>query len=235
MSESVSTAPARAIFDTAAPLAPSELIYLNGEQFASKARLNNIELFNGEKVASDQLGQAMMAAAILANEAAGTIRLEVRKKKALFGLRKVDALYVEPVATANWPEGSLEAQIGLIAPQLTDANKPRNEVSTILYQWMQEDAPAPWLWAAQLVRQTLAQRGLLDTVTEKKLKIFNTTRHTLPESTAALAAELPLAPVQELLETCQKTRPEVWKLLTKDIKAAISRRTEADDSDMDFD
>lgn len=233
--ESGLTASAHAtLVDPAAPLAPSELIYLNGEQFGNKARFNNIELFNGEKVASDQLGQAMMAAAFLANEAAGTIRLEVRQKKALLGLRKVDALYAEPVASANWPQGSLEAQIGAIAAQLTDANKPGNEVSTILYQWMAEDAPAPWLWAAQLVREALARRGLLETVTEKKLKIFTTTHHILPESTAALATELPLAPVQALLETCQKRRPELWKLLTKEIKAAINRRTEADD-DIDFD
>jgi hypothetical protein len=208
---------------------------LNGEQFANKARINNIELLNGEKVASDQLGQAMMAVAFLANEAAGTVRLEVRKKKALLGLRKVDALYAEPVGTANWPEGSLEAQIGAIAVQLTGGDKPRNEVSTVLYQWMQEDAPAPWSWAAQLVRETLARRGLLETVSEKKLKIFTATRHTLPQSTATLAAELPLEPVQALLETCQKTRPEVWKLLVKNIKTAVSRRTEADDTDIDFD
>jgi hypothetical protein len=100
---------------------------------------------------------------------------------------------------------------------------------------MQEDAPAPWSWAAQLVRETLARRGLLETVSEKKLKIFTATRHTLPQSTATLAAELPLEPVQALLETCQKTRPEVWKLLVKNIKTAVSRRTEADDTDIDFD
>lgn len=230
-----SAASAHATRDPAAPLAPSELIYLNGGQFAGKARINNIELFSGEKVAADQLGEAMMAAAFLANEAVGAMRLEVRQKKALFGLRKVDALYAEPVAVAEWPEGSLEAQMGSIAAQLVGGNKPRNEVSTILFQWMEEDAPAPWLWAAQLVREAMARRGMLETVSEKKLKVFNTTRHVLPESTATLAKEMPAAPVQTLLEACKETRPEVWKLLTKEIKSAMKRRTEAADHDMDFD
>ncbi len=40
--------------------------------------------------------QALLAAALLAGERTGAFRLEVRKKKALLGLRQVDSLYARP-------------------------------------------------------------------------------------------------------------------------------------------
>ena len=69
-------------------LTPSELVYLNGEKFAPKAgvfgrtRLLHMEF----DVNVTSLVQAMLAATFLTLEQQGTLRLEIRPKKALFGL-----------------------------------------------------------------------------------------------------------------------------------------------------
>jgi hypothetical protein len=79
--------------DPTNPLKPSELIYLNGERFAKKVMAGNIELLHvDDKVSMERLGEAMLVAALLASEAQGAIKLDIREKKALLGLRKVYGL-----------------------------------------------------------------------------------------------------------------------------------------------
>ncbi len=65
------------------PLTPSEVVFLNGELFAKKVTLGNVQLLHSEeKVSLNQLGQAILTAAILAGEQAGAFRLEVQERKA---------------------------------------------------------------------------------------------------------------------------------------------------------
>jgi hypothetical protein len=45
-----------------------------------------------------------------------------------------------------------------------------------------------------------------------------------------LAAAQPLQPVRQLLDWCQQSRPEVWKMLNDGIKRGITSRQEADTS-----
>ncbi len=79
------------------PLTPSELVFLNGEQFAKKVTLGNVDLMHtGEKVSLAQLTGTILAAAILACEQAGAFRLEFRDRKAMLGLRKVRELFTVP-------------------------------------------------------------------------------------------------------------------------------------------
>lgn len=75
-------------------LAPSELILLNGDQFAREKRLGErVELINIDAaVDARELGEAVLAAAFLANEQAGAVHLEMRQKRALFGLRRYEEL-----------------------------------------------------------------------------------------------------------------------------------------------
>jgi hypothetical protein len=224
------------MLDPTGPLAPSELVLLNGEKFASKVLLGNVDLLHsGMSVSATQLGQAILATALLANEQAGAIRLEIRKKKALFGLRRVDSLYAAPIDFGvAWPAHSLESEIQRLAKQLRDA-KERNEVSSVIYAWLRQDSAAPWQSVVEWVKSGMASRGLLRTVEEKRLKILTVTHFELPESTASLAAQQSVEPIHQLLESCEKTRPEVWKMLAKQITAAIKARTEQQGADMDFD
>ena len=116
------------------PLTPSELVYLNGERFANKVLVGNVELLHtDEKVSMAQLGEAMIAAAILANEAIGAIRLDIREKKALLGLRKVDSLFVDPLnPEVMWPSPSLEGDLTTMSVE-TQAEGGGVEVRKLLY------------------------------------------------------------------------------------------------------
>ena len=214
------------------PLAPSELVLFKGEQFAKKSFSGNIKLLHTDtKVSAKGVGQAIMLAALLANEQTGAVRLEVGQKKALMGLRKVNTLFVTPGdITVSWPDNSLESEIRPLAEQLL-ADKGRNEVSTIFYTWLRKDSANPWQSAVEYIKDGLASRGCLDKIEQKKLKIFTLTHYELPESTSSLAAQQSAEPIKQLLTTCEQTRPEVWKFLVKHIKTAISRRTIRDNTD----
>jgi hypothetical protein len=221
--------------DPTASLTPSELVLLHGEKFAKKAMLGNTELLHTDaKVSTAKLGESMLCAAFLGSDAGGSIRLEVRQKKAMLGLRKVNSLFVDPVSANTWPSPSIESEISSRANQSTSGEESL-EVSTIVYDWLGVDSNSPWNMVVEMIKAGLAGRGLLETIEEKRLKVFTTMRYELPQSTAATAATRSVAHIEQMFELCEKGRPEVWKLLKKHIKSAVSLRTESDDMDVDFD
>ena len=215
------------------PLTPSELVFLNGELFAKKVTLGNLDLMHtDEKVSIAQLGGAILATAILACEQAGAFRLEVRERKATLGLRKVRELFAIPTSPReNLPEHSLEATFADMATYL--AQKDKNYIYNVLYTWLRQDAMSPWNTALELLKAGMAKRGLLDATEEKKLKLFKVTRYSLPERTAGLVKGQTVGPVKALLENCERARPEVWKELESAIKKAIAARTETSKTDWD--
>jgi hypothetical protein len=79
----------------------------------------------------------------------------------------------------------------------------------------------------------MARRGMLDAVEGKKLKFFTVTHYALPEQTHRLVKGQPVGPVKAVLESCQRTRSEVWKELQAGIKKAIAARTETSNTDFD--
>lgn len=210
-----------------AKLAPSELVLLNGDRFAGKSRIGNVKLpQNGATVSAGDLGQIILAAAFLSCEKASVIRLEVRKKKTLLGLRKVDVLYVEPQKkNHDWPKHSLESEIYSLTVRLRD-DKGSNEVANIIYEWLGENSASPWQRAVELVQSGMADRGALARIQERRMKVLKTTSYKMTVSTARQAAEQPLDPVIRLLEECQYTRPYIWQLLISGMKSAINSRTE---------
>jgi len=215
--------------DPSFALTPSELVLLSGEQFANKVLAGNIKLLHSEaSVSISQLGQAMLAAAFLANENSGTTKLEIRPKKAMLGLRKVNSLFVVPAnAAIVWPEYSFESQIYALAEKLGD----KNEVSRIVYTWLGMDTSSPWNNVIHEVKEGLSKRGLLDRTEEKKLKVFTSIKHELPADTLPLVEPARVDAVKQLFTYCQGSRKEIWDLLVKQLKKAISDRTEQSDSD----
>jgi len=209
------------------------MVFLNGEQFAKKVMLGNVDLLHSdEKVSLAQLGGAVLATAILGCEQAGAFRLEVRERKAMLGLRKVRELFAVPTnPRENLPEYSLEATLYDLATRL--ALQENNDIYTIFYTWLREDAIAPWNTAMELLKAGMAKRGMLDATEEKKLKIFTVTHYTFPERTSRLVKGQSVGPVKALLENCERTRPEVWKMLESGIKKAITARTESSDNNFD--
>lgn len=215
-------------------LSPSELVFLNGDLFAQKARLGNTQLLHMDKsVSTSQFGLAVLTAAILANEKLGALSLKTYQKKALLGLRKVTSLSVRPGSTpVEWPEGSLESEL-LSQVQRRRASDEAMEVTDLIYVWLRQDTSDPWKSVLEFVQSAMADRNLLKRHEEKKLKVFTVTHYTLPDSTASLAGKETVAPVKQILSACERERPEIWDLLTKQIKKAISARTEQDDTDFD--
>lgn len=215
------------------PLTPSEVVFLNGELFAKKVSLGSVQLLHTEeKVSLSQLGQAILATAILAGEQAGAFRLEVQERKAMLGLRKVQKLFAVPTSPRmNLPEHCLEATFSTLTNQL--ALQDKNDIYNIIYTWLRRDTTSPSSTALEMLKAGMAERGLLEVTVEKKLKIFTSTIYTVPEWTARLVKGQAIEPVKALLENCSRTRPEVWKLLDSGIKKAISDRTESNDTDFD--
>lgn len=215
------------------PLTPSEVVFLNGELFAKKVTLGNVQLLHSEeKVSLSQLGQAILTAAVLACEQAGAFRLEAQERKAMLGLRKVQKLFAVPAnAREKLPEDSLEANLSDLAIRLKPEDK--NDIYTIFYTWLRRDSSSPWNTALEYFKAGMAKRGVLDAEDIKRLKIFTETRYTLPERTVRLVKGQSVEPVKSLLDNCARTRPEVWKLLESGIKKAISDRTESSDSSVD--
>ncbi len=201
------------------PFTPSELILLNGEQFAQKAGLfrSNVGLFHVKaKVSTQQLGQAMLAAGVLANEQAGAIRLDVRPS----------SLLAVPCKRVAWPAHSLESEVFRLARVLPPGEES-DEVSAIIWAWFREGCSNPWLRTVGLVAAGLIARGLLETDKARRLADFffvTSTRYVLPERTASLVAQQPVEPVRQLLGTCQHNRPDVWELLVRQIEAAVNER-----------
>jgi len=217
--------------DPAGPLAPSELVLLHGEHFASKALLGNVQLLHCEEsVSAARLGEAILAASFLACDEAGSIRLEARQKKAMLGLRKVDRLYAAPGdRDVAWPAASLEEALGQLAERYDEDDS--HEVRNLVYGWLAQDSGSPWQETIERIKAGLAERGLLDRIDEKRLKILTVTRYELPPATGVLAAEQGWELVRQLLDRCQRERSAVWKLLVGELKSAIGARTESSDTD----
>ena len=222
---------------TPAYLTPSERVYLNGEKFAPKAgifgktRLMHMEF----DVNVTQLVQAIFSAAFLTLEQQGTLRLEIRSKKVLFGLASTKALFADSVGPmAAWPGQTIEAALAGLAYQLAE-NKGQNEVYGIVYAWLGQDFSSPYEEVLTRVKNGLAARGLVEAREERTLKIFTRTVYSLPEATRQLALAQSIQPVQQLSTWCQQTRPELWDSLNNQIKKAVTARQEKTDTDFDSD
>lgn len=216
-------------------LTPSEHVYLHGEKFSPKSGfLGKTRLLHMEyDVKSVELVQAMISAAFLTLDLQGTLRLEMRAKKVLFGLSSTQALYADAVGpAADWPAHTIEASLPGLAAQLAQ-NKGQNEVYAILYTWLGQDFNGPFEEVLTRVKKGMVTRGLLEAHQEKTLKIFTRTVFTLPATTLQLAQNQSIAPIQRLFEDCQNQRPELWKRLNEQIKKAIVARQEKSDTDTD--
>lgn len=220
--------------DPTYPLSPSELVFLNGELFAGKAMLGNMQLLHTDtSVSVSQLGLTVLCTAFLANEKIGALSMDTYQKKALLGLRKVTGLLAIPGDfTANWPTGSLEAEF-LALTQHRHASGASTDVKDLIYAWLRQDTSDPWKSVFDILQAAMADRGLLNRDQEKKLKIFTVTHYSLPDETLALAGKETIRPIQQTLSAYERERGEIWNLLAKHIKKAISDRTEQDDTDFD--
>jgi len=215
------------------PLTPSELVYLNGEQYAKKRMINNVKLLHADlSVSASELAYAMLATAFLASETEGALRLVVGKRKALLGSR--DELCAEPGPAGNiWPKPSIESNL------IDTINKtaPRDTcfVSTLVYNLLSADSSSPGADIVNLSKPYMARRRLIIEEEKKTLAIFTTYTYTLPPATLQGARQFPMERINQMLNTARQTRPELWKMLIAGLKSGIAQRVEREDTDWDHD
>lgn len=220
--------------DPTNPLSPSELVLLNGDQFAKKVMMGNIQLLHTDaSVSISQLAKAILAAAVLAAESVGNLQLEVQTGKAMLGLRKVKKLCGNPSFNPiDWPEFSLEAQLPKIAERLENEGE-NHQISDLIYIWLRQDSSSPSQSAIELVKSGLAERGMLEAAEQTRMKVFTVVKYSLPDSTASLASQYTIEQIRKVLADCESNRKDIWDLLLKEIKRAFKQRTEQDDMDFD--
>lgn len=216
-----------------ADLTPSEIVYLHGERFARERGLtDSIELLHTDKkVRASELSRMLLSTALLANEQAGALRTKVDKKSTWFGLRKVDAVFVEGVQDPPFPAQSLEGQLGVLAR----APEGAKDAQSLFYRLLAEDHPQPHHLAIGLVQEGLTARGLLQTEEVRRLKVFRASVLRLPDETQALAKAQGPDEAQRLLEDARRSRPELFALLTKAADAAAKSRVDTSDDGPDID
>lgn len=217
---------------TAGPLAPSEMVLLYAERFTTAQVLlgrtgdPQVPLLHANiTVSAPQLGRAILAVAFLANDRAGTLRLDPRQKTKLFGLSSADTLFADPLENkATWPASSLETRVRAGAQRLFDDNQ-QHEVINIITELLPM-SPEPWAAVAGLVIQGLGDRGLLQAAPIGQPDVLSTRQWVLTDSTRKLGADQDIGPVEQLLSDCERDRPELWSRLTEQINVAVTQRKE---------
>jgi hypothetical protein len=170
----------------------------------------------------------MLVTAFLALEQAGDVHLVPSKRKAMLG-RQVDTILVTPSQhSSNWPAGSIEAKI--LASARNRQTEGRNTTNDIVFQILEQDASLPWQWALHLAHSAMTRRGLLNAATQKGL-FSGLAQYSLTDGVSDALARVDAAAVQQLLQSYAKERPDIFQLLTKEIKAGLDARTKSSSFD----
>ena len=219
------------MIDPTSTYTPSEIVYFHGDKFAPENGLSRTEiLLCDKKVNTGKLAETMLAAAILANESAGVIRLAPVSKKGFLGIGSKTVLGIQLVQPAAWPETSLEAELyGIVYKQY--ARQPVS-VYDFVYNLWDMDKTNPWSEVVALARWALVRRKLLISDEKRTLKIFVSYDFSIPDERRAEISQLSTGMVQQLLSSASMV-PDKWKMLTKEISSALHARQEKSDTDFD--
>ena len=211
------------------PLTPSELVYLNGEQYAKKHLVNNVKLMHMDlSVSASELAYAMLATAFLASEAEGSLQLEVGKRKTLLGSR--DELCAKPGPAGNiWPRPSIESKLLENSAGLVQNSK--NYISAIVYNLLSADCASPGYEIIELGKPYMALRKLIIQNEKKALGIFKTYSYELPATTLQGARQFPMQRINQMLSSTKQTRQQLWNMLVAGIKSGIAQRVEQTSDD----
>lgn len=210
---------------TDSPFTPSELILLNGDQFAPEVKTGGHQLLCSDgMVNGHHLAVMMTAASILANEQEGALEMELRQeRKKLFSSGSNLRLFIHPVGQPpSWNGYTLESAVLFAAGQFF-AVQGDYSVRSVVYRVLLEDRKQPWQKVIEFVEWGLATSNWLMPVEGDAAKAFQTP-FICPEKVQELAFSQPLTPLKQMLATCKKTTPEVWTQLLSEIDLALKDR-----------
>lgn len=219
-----------------AALTPSDVVRLDAESFLPRAGLrhvrdDNVALLRGDgKVNRPQLVTRLLAAALLANERAGTLTLVPERTSSLFGLLKGRTMFVERAhERAVWPDLSLEQTI---AHSVAEQDERVRLADFIAGLFEKQEHPAQAIVDA--VDQSLVERGVLASMPKKGV-VFTTDVRVLPADVAAIDTSERVADVAAMFTRTEVDRPEVWAELVEHVEAALTALTEYHHYDQDHD
>lgn len=214
-------------FESSAPptFTPSELVVLFGEKFAEEGGMlaaKEEALVSRMKVSAEKLAHAALAAALLANEQTGAVRLEHRKGKALFGLMDTEKLHVVlGDREATWPDGTIESTVALLA-------HGGPTIAELFQSAIGSESHNPGQQVCAMVKAGLAGRDLMDVAERKMLGMITVPHFVLRDEVRRMAMAESPAPIQAMLRDAEKNRPQIWEQLIKEIRAAMTWLTKSD-------
>jgi hypothetical protein len=201
----------------AAPLTPSETVLLRAECFAPKAGAFDHKVQppqGGDSYVAESLGRMIVAAAVLANEQVGYLRLQLAERRAL--LRTLNMFIVLPgPMSIRWHAESMEDLVYRYA-----ASRTWMQVDDLVYALWQRKFGRGDVWkeASRIVLRGLLARNLVEPAGE----IFGA-NYRLKDESAPLFAQPPDS-VFALLSAAQSS-PGKWDTLQNDIGLSVLRRT----------
>lgn len=203
-------------------LSPSQIVLLRGEAFVRNR--GNLELANGARVSSRELGETLVKAALLACTSQEVLDLQVRPRRSFFGLLSTPVLFAEPQsAPVPWPESTLEAWLTHLAAQLQP--EKRHRIQTLVYVFLRENSSNPWQQIVKEVQGGLVALGVLERTEEPRPRALRRIKVAAPIENSV--ADLPAEHVKEFLQTWRRTNPQIWRLLHKEVSRGIAYRRKA--------
>lgn len=220
------------------PISPSEIVLLNGEQFAPVSGGGFFQAgmqvpISGAMVDALQLGKMMLSAMVLACEQAGSIHLQ-RGPAPWLQFRSPRLFVSAGPMNIRWPQGSLEDRLcGLLSQGVHKVNwlyrhshEPLNQGGTHKLNWLVDDLwqrnfrrnlAAAWIHARTMVLQGLAARNLISTPPD-----FSIVQ--VAPALASLPAEQTTEPLKRLFDETVTQRQPLWAALQSDIRTGVAQR-----------
>ena len=204
---------------------PSEYILLNADKYVPEAKGkdgHNLLCSEG-MVDGPQLAAMLVSAALLANQAEKALEIELGQSKRLFRLDPIAHVYLRPQGQPpNWNGYTLENTLLFIIGQLF-AMQDVNTVRNVVYELIREDRPDPWQKVIEVVEWGLASSNWLIPVEGEAAAAFSTP-FICPAKVRDLVLAQPEEPVRDLLATCKRDQPELWKIMRTEVGLAIKDR-----------
>lgn len=214
-------------------LAPSELVRLAADRFASRGRSGAVPLLDGEgHVPARELTLAALAAAVFENERADVVELVAERRSGWLGGGSERLFLARGPADPDWPAYSWEAAVPRLVDRLADERgRDSVEVAEVAYRLLAEEAPDPWLRAVDHVDEGLAARGLLDPARAEGGNQFADARYVVTERAAALLDDREPERLKQRLREVRMYRPDIWSLFEEAVERAVDERTVDEDPD----
>ena len=202
-------------------LSPSQVTLLRGETIVHRRGM--VQLPTGARVSSQDLGESLIAVALLACVSQSVLELQIRSQTPLLGLQTGKALFSEPQQTSvPWPNSSLEARLTHLALQLQPDQ--RNRVQTLVYVLLGDNSADPWRQIVADVQGGLVALEIVERTEERGPLAAKHHQIRVPLAMEDPIAQLPAHHMRDMLMACRSTAPQLYRLMRKEISRGIRHR-----------